>query len=86
MIINLKNKTGKSDVDCVKEVFGNMGAGESCGDIVDCGTTKTEGKLLYYLANNRGVCIVMRMKTKLNECEEYISVLEMNQSREERER
>ena len=27
MIFNLKNKTGKSDVQCVKNVFGKMGAG-----------------------------------------------------------
>ena len=35
MIFNLKNKTGKSDVECVKDVFGKMGAGKSCYDIVD---------------------------------------------------
>ena len=28
MIFNLKNKTGKSDVECVKDVFGKMGAGQ----------------------------------------------------------
>ena len=26
MIFNLKNKTGKSGVECVKDVFGKMGA------------------------------------------------------------
>ena len=35
MIFNLKNKTGKSDVECVKDGFGKMGAGQSCDDIVD---------------------------------------------------
>ena len=35
MIFNLKNKTGKSDGECVKDVFGKMGAGQSCGDVVD---------------------------------------------------
>ena len=35
MKFNLKNKTGKSDVECVKDVFGKMGAGQSCDDIVD---------------------------------------------------
>ena len=35
MISNLKNKTGKSDVECVKDVFGKMGSGQSCDDIVD---------------------------------------------------
>ena len=33
--INLKNKTGKSDVEYVKDVFGKMGAGQSCDDVVD---------------------------------------------------
>ena len=35
MIFNLKNKTGKSDVECVNDVFGKMGAGQSCDDVVD---------------------------------------------------
>ena len=35
MIFNLKNKTGKSDVECVKDVFGKKGAGQSCDDVVD---------------------------------------------------
>ena len=35
MIFNLKNKTGKSDVECVKDVFGKMGACQSCDDVVD---------------------------------------------------
>ena len=35
MNLNLKNKTGKSDVECVKDVFGNMGAGQRYDDIVD---------------------------------------------------
>ena len=35
MIFNLKNKTGKSDVECVKDVFGKMGAGQSSDDVVD---------------------------------------------------
>ena len=35
MIFNLKNKTGKSDVECVKDVFGKMGEGQSCDDVVD---------------------------------------------------
>ena len=33
MIFNLKKKTGKSDVECVKDVFGKMGAGQSCDDV-----------------------------------------------------
>ena len=35
MIFNLKNKTGKSGVECVTDVFGKMGAGQSCDDVVD---------------------------------------------------
>ena len=35
MIFNLKNKTGRSDVECVKDVFGKMGAGQTCDHIVD---------------------------------------------------
>ena len=34
-IFNLKNKTGKSDVECVKDVLGKMGTCQSCDDIVD---------------------------------------------------
>ena len=29
MIFNLKKKIGKSDVECVKDVFGKMGAGQA---------------------------------------------------------
>ena len=35
MIFNLKNKTGKSDVECVNYVFGKIGTGQSCDDVVD---------------------------------------------------
>ena len=35
LIFNLKNKTGKSDVECVKDVFGKMGTGQSCDDVMD---------------------------------------------------
>ena len=35
MIFNLKNKVGKSDVECVKDVFEKMGASQSCDDIMD---------------------------------------------------
>ena len=52
IIFNLKNKTGKADVECVKDVFGKMGAGQNCEDIVD---VIRGGKWSYYYANNRGV-------------------------------
>ena len=32
MIFNLKMKTGKSDVECVKDVFGKMGASQGCDE------------------------------------------------------
>ena len=37
MIFNQKSKAGKSNVECVKDVFGKMGASQSCDDtcIVD---------------------------------------------------
>ena len=35
IIFNLKNKTGKSDVECVKDMFGKMVVGQSCDDVVD---------------------------------------------------
>ena len=35
MIFNLKNKTGKLDVECGNGVFGKMGGGQSCDDVVD---------------------------------------------------
>ena len=35
MIFYLKSKTGKSDVECVQDVFGKMGASQRCDDIVD---------------------------------------------------
>ena len=35
MIFNLKNKTGKSDVECVKDVLQKIGADQSCDDVVD---------------------------------------------------
>ena len=44
MIFNLKNKIGKSDVECVKDVFGKMGASLSCDDIVDVVPTYRDNK------------------------------------------
>ena len=35
MIFDMKNKTGKSDVECVKDVFGKMAPCQSCDDVVD---------------------------------------------------
>ena len=94
MIFNLKNKTGKSDVEWVKNVFGKMGAGESCDDVVDVVrlTQKENGPIIRLIIvefrSEYDKWTVMMMKAKLRECEEYRSVffiLEMDLSREERE-
>ena len=94
MIFNLKNKTGKSDVEWVKNVFGKMGAGESCDDVVDeVRLTQKENCLIIRLIivefrSEYDKWTVMMMKAKLRECEEYRSVfciLEMDLSKEERE-
>ena len=85
MIFNLKNKTGKSDVECVKDVFGNIGAGQSCDYIVDVVRLRQKESIVEF-RSEYDKWMVMRMKTKLRECEEYRSVfLEIDLSREERE-
>ena len=92
MIFNLKNKTGKSDVECVKDVFGKMGAGQSCDDVVDVVRLRQKENgpiirsIIVEFRSEYDKWTVMRMKAKLRECEEYRSVfLEMDLSREERE-
>ena len=92
MIFNLKNKTGKSDVECVKDVFGKMGAGQGSNDVVDVvrlGQKENSPIIRPIIVEFRSEYdkwTVMRMKAKLRECEEYRSVfLEMDLSREERE-
>ena len=92
MIFNLKNKTGKSDVECVKHVFVQMGAGQSCDDVVDMVRLRQKENghiimpIIVEFRSEYDKWIVMRMKAKLRECEEYISVfLEMDLSRGERE-
>ena len=91
-IFYLKNKTGKSDVECVKDVFGNMGAGQSCDDVVDVVRLRQKENgpiirpIIVEFRSEYDKWTVMRMKAKLRECEEYRSVfLEMDLSREERE-
>ena len=92
MIFNLKNKTGKSDVECVKDVFGKMGAGQSCDDVVDVVRLRQKENgpivrpIIVEFSSEYDKWTVMRMKAKLRECEEYRNVfLEMDLSREERE-
>ena len=87
MIFNLKNKTGKSDVE-----FGKMGAGQSCDDVVDVVRLRQKENgpiirpIIVEFRSEYDKWTVMRMKAKLRECEEYRSVfLEMDLSREERE-
>ena len=80
MIFNLKNKTRKSDVECVKDVFGKMGAGQSCDDVVDVVRLrqKENGSIIMPIIvefrSEYDKWTVMRMKAKLRECEEYRSV------------
>ena len=91
MIFNLKNKTGKSDVESVKDVFGKMGAGQSCDDVVDVVQLRQKEngpiirQIIVEFRSEYDKWTVMRMKAKLRECEEYRSVLEMDLSREKRE-
>ena len=88
LIFNLKNKTGKSDVECKNDVFGKMGASQSCDDIVDVVRLrqKENGPIIRpIIVQFRSVYdkwTVMWIKTKLRECEEYRSVLDMDLSRE----
>ena len=80
IIFNLKNKTGTSDVVCVKDVFGRMGAGQSCDDVVDVIRLRQKEngpiirKIIVEFRSEYDKWTVMRMKAKLRECEEYISV------------
>ena len=79
MILNLKNKTGKSDVECVKDVFGKMGAGQSCGDVVDLVRLRHKENgpiirpIIVEFRSEYDKWTVVIMKAKLRECEEYIS-------------
>ena len=93
MIFNLKNKTGKSDVERVKDVFGKMGAGQNCHYVVDVVRLRQKENdhlirpIIVEVRNEYDKWTAMRMKAKLRECEKYRSVfLEMDLSREKRER
>ena len=92
MIFNLKNQTGKSDVEYVKDVFGKMGACQSCDDVVDVVRLRQKENgpiirpIIVEFRSEYDKWTVMKMKAKLRECEEYRSVfLELDLSREERE-
>ena len=71
MIFNLKNKTGKSDVKCVKDVFGKMGAGQSCDDVVDVVRLRQKENgpiirpIIVEFRSEYDKWTVMRMKAKL---------------------
>ena len=92
MIFNLKNKTGKSDVECVKDVFGKMDAGQSCDDVVDVVRLRQKENgpisrpIIVEFRSEYDKWTVMRMKAKLRECEEYRSVFFRDGSVEGRER
>ena len=92
MIFILKNKTGKSDVEIVKDVFGKKGAGQSCDDVVDVVRLRQKENgpiirpIIVDFRSEYNKWTVIRMKAKLRECDEYSSVfLDMDLSREERE-
>ena len=80
MSFNQKNKTEKSEVDCVKDVFGKMGAGQSCDDVVDVVRLRQKEHrysirpIMVEFRSEHDKWPVMQMKAKLRECEEYISV------------
>ena len=73
MIYNLKSKAGKSDVECVKDVFENMGANQSCDDIVDAVRIRQKGNvpIIRKFRSKYDKWTVMRIKIKLREREEY---------------
>ena len=81
MIYNLKSKTGKSNVVCVKHVFGNMGAGQIHDDVVDVVRLRQKENglsirpIIVEFRSEYDKWAVLRIKAKLRECEEYISVL-----------
>ena len=85
----MKNKT---DLECVKDMFGKLGAGQSCDDVVDEVHLRHKENgpiirpIIVEFRRKYDKWTVMRMRAKLRECEEYRSVfLEMDLSREERE-
>ena len=92
MIFNLKNKTGKSDVECVKDVFGKVGAGQSCDDIVNVVRLRQKENgpiirpIIVEFRSEYDKWTVMRMKAKLRECKEYRSVFKRWICRGKRER
>ena len=78
-------------MECVKDVFGKMGAGQSCDDVVDVVRLRQKENgpiirpIIVEFRSEYDKWTVMKMKAKLRECEEYRSVfLEMDLSREER--
>ena len=92
LIFNLKNKTGKSDVVCVKDVFGKMGSGQSCDGVVDVVRLRQKENgsiirpILVEFKSEYDKWTVMRMRAKLIECEEYRRVFKRWICRGKRER
>ena len=91
LIFNLKNKTGKLYVECVTDVFGKMGAGQSCSDVVDVVRLRQKENgpiirpILVEFRSEYDKWTVIRMKVKLRECGEYRSVfLEICRGKRER--
>ena len=75
-----REKGGKSDVGCVKDVFGKMGAGHSCDDIVDVVRLrqKENGPIIRPIIgefrNEYDKQTMIRMKTKLRKYDEFKNV------------
>ena len=71
MIYNLKNKTGKSDIEYVKDGFGKMGAVQSCDDVVDVVRLRQKENgpiirpIIVEFRSEYDKWTVMRMKAKL---------------------
>ena len=79
MIFNMKNKVGKSDVECAKDLFEKRSASQSCDDIVDVVRRRQKENspinrpIIIEFRSEYHKWTGMRMKTKLRECEEYRS-------------
>ena len=71
IIFHLKNKTGISDGECVKDVFGKMGTRQSCDDVVDVVRLRQKENvpiirpIIVEFRSEYDKWTVMRIKTKL---------------------
>ena len=67
-------------MECVNDMFGKMGAGQSCDDVEDVVRLRQKenghiiGPIILEFRSEYDKWTVMMMKAKLRECEEYKSV------------